>query len=639
MVVHSKRENRVRSTPIDLRSISIRSANRYINTSRDVYICLPIKEMTEDIVGDGSAEFGDDFSLASGIDKINYDDPFDSNNNNNNSDGVEIVSKKYESLTMLDSTFNTKNQETSNLRKGPPKIIGVGVGVEPNACLFKTSSDERKISQIVHNCNQSSFYLSSCKQPTMVTKLNPQNVSLVENRTSGLVMNRKEMKKKKKQQSSSSILKSEIVPVKARKMSTKNTIKLSKSDGLLTLALKAKYSNSTAQQLRNVAISSSSSGYSLPHPNALDGIGDNSELASGKANASWHNSSGSQTHTDFVGGLGDRGYSLPPVKSSSMHDLLLQSKAQCRSQFLLRQSSAHALSKRNSFQSIKYVNEKPVVSALSPVKPNAKSRSASRRWSLPNVASATTKSKCTMKLMSGDEVEAKTISNGSIGDMTDSLLHEACRLFPNSDTVMETALRVDPDAIRRSVVYTSIQDGDTSRKTKISMYGYPINLALTYGASEKILTLLVKSGSDVLTFKDGTNCGASLGIALSLKQCSLVIVNILLSANDQCAQIADRRGNYPLHIAVRYGRSVDIVIRLYVVYPEAQGMRNFHSQTPLDIAIQSTRCPEEVTDFLRSVACRPSCANNTIMNTKKADYNQSFEYLEDGLDDIMQINY
>jgi len=314
---------------------------------------------------------------------------------------------------------------------------------------------------------------------------------------------------------------------------------------------------------------------------------------------------------------------------------LLQSKAQCRSQFLLRQSSAHDLSKRNSFQSMRYVNENLDVSSLSPFKQHAKSRTASRRWSLPNVASATTESNCSKEIMN---VAAKTILNGDVGDMTESLLHEACRLFPNSDTVVETALRVDPDAVRRSVIYTN-QDGDPSGQTKVSMYGYPINVALTHGASKKILTLLVKWGSDVLTFKDGTNCGASLGIALSLKQCNLVIVNLLLSANDQCAQIADRRGNYPLHIAVRYGRSVDTVMRLYTAYPEAQRMRNFHSQTPLDLAIQSTLCPEEVTDFLRSVACRTSCASDTIMNTKKADYDHSFGYLEDGLDDIMVINY
>ena len=568
--------------------------------------------MTEDFFGDGPVDFGDDFSHASGIDEIDYDDPFDSsdinnNTNNNNSQGSEIGSKKYQSLTMLDSTFNTKNQETSNTSKGLPNTIGVGVGVKPNACSFESWSDERKSSQIVDNCNKSTFILPNCKQPTLDTKLKPQNLSLVQNGISGFLTNRKETKMKK-QQSSSSIPKSETVPVKARKMSTKNMIKQSKSDGLLTLALKKKYNR----------------------------IGDNSEVASGKANASWHNSSRYQTQTDFVGGLGDRRYSLPPVKSSSMHDLLLQSKAQCRSQFLLRQSSAHDLSKRNSFQSTKYANEKLDVSSLSPFKQHAKSRSASRRWSLSNVASTKTESNCTNEIIS---VAAKTISNGDIGDMTESLLHEACRLFPNSDTVVETALRVDPDAVRRSVIYTKDQGGDPSRQTKVSMYGYPINLALTHGASEKILTLLVKWGSDVLTFKDGTNCGASLAIALSLNPCSLVIVNLFLSANDQCAQIADRRGNYPLHIAVRYGRSVDIVMRLYAAYPEAQRMRNFNSQTPLDLATQSTLCPEEVTEFLRSAACRTSCASDTIVNTKKADYDQSFGYLEDGLDDIMEINY
>ena len=42
--------------------------------------------MTEDFFGDSSADLGDDFSLASGIDEINYDDPF--NSNHDNSDGL-----------------------------------------------------------------------------------------------------------------------------------------------------------------------------------------------------------------------------------------------------------------------------------------------------------------------------------------------------------------------------------------------------------------------------------------------------------------------------------------------------------------------------------------------------------------------
>lgn len=593
--------------------------------------------MTEDIFCDGSAGFSDDFSLASGIDEINYDDPF--NSNHNKYVGLDIRSKKHHSLTIQDSTSNTKNQGIFNLKKGYPKIAGEKSNLsEQNFCLFETSSDKVNTIQSTDHCNQYPSSLPSCKQNTIISKCNPQKMQIVENIRRSVMNTRG----KKKKQSNYSTLKPEIVAVKAQKMSIRNTLKPSKSDGLLTLTLKAKYRNTTAQHVaaRNITVTSSNVGCSSPHMSAVGEVGNSSESDVGNANASWYRGSGSQNKLkkNFIDGPDNRIYSVPPVKSSNMHDLLLQSKAQCRSQFLLRQSSAHSLSKRNSFQSIKYAIEKVDVSSLLPAKRYTNSRSASRRWSFPNVASTTSKSEHTMNSKRVGEDQVQTSDNDGIGNMTDSLLHEACRLFPNSDAVVETALRVDPDAIRRSVVFTNDHDGDSHQKTNSSKYGYPINLALTHGANEKILKLLAQSGSDVLALKDGTNGGASLGIALASKQCNLVIVDLLLTANKMCARISDRRGNYPLHVAVSYGISVDIVMRLYAAYPEAQGMRNFHSQTPLDIAIQSTRCPEEVIDFLRSVPCRISCADYTNIDTKRIDSNQSFGFLEDGLDDIMQTN-
>ncbi len=541
-------------------------------------------EMTEDIFGDGDGhgELGDDFSLASSIDELSFDDPF--NIHLHNGDVFGNHGKKNEFPTPQKPTVHSK-------------IRGAA------ACSsFDAPNGHGNIGQITEKCDlPASFLPASPRLPSVA--------SPVENtKSSGFLLNTKETKKTKKQ-TSNVIFKAENVAVKARKTTTKSLMKQSKSDGLLTIALKAKYRKSSVQH--------SNGGYSM------NGMGEIEELALGAANASWNNESGSGSVPNH------RRYSLPSGKSSSMQDLLRQSKAQCKSQFLLRQSSAHSLSKRNSFQSIKLVNEKLDVSSLLPAQKYSKSKSAPRRFSFPNAASLATKTKIATNPMRVDEISTHQSRIDDTGGMNDSLLHEACRLFPNSDTVVETALRVDPDSVRRSIVHTSDQDDNC-------IYGYPINLALTHGASDKILQLLVQSGPDVLTFKDGTDCGASLGIALSSKTCNLGTVELLLSANSQCAQVADRRGNYPLHIAVNYGRSLDIVMRLYSVYPLAQGMRNFHSLTPLDIATQSSRCPEDVTDFLRSVSLRPN--NIPVINAKKEDPNQSMTSLEEGLDDIMEIN-
>ncbi len=535
-------------------------------------------EMAEDMFGDASGEFSDEFSLASGIDDINYDDPFMSHQH------ISDGGVGFYSMTPQDSQLHSR-------------IRGMA------ACSFDSSNDHGNVGQITDKCDlQSPFLTGSPRQPS----LDP----VKPNKISSYLLNSIDAKKSKKQPSNL-ILKSENVAIKARKASTKSMMKHSKSDGLLTLALRAKYRKSSFQH--------SNSDYSI------SGTGEEEGPATGAANATWGRASGSEGD-----GLHHRTNSAPSGKSSSMQDLLRQSKAHCKSQFLLRQSSASSLSKRNSFQSIKYVNEKLDVSSLLPAKQYSKSR---RRFSFPNAATAAgTKSTFPTQLVRVEEVAAQHTAHGGTGDMTDSLLHDACRLFPNSDTVVETALRVDPDSVRRSVVHTGDQDDNC-------IYGYPINLALTHGASEKILKTLVRAGPDVLTFKDGTDCGASLGIALSSKTCNWNTVELLIAANDNSAQVADRRGNYPLHIAVSYGRSIDIVMRLYAVYPKAQGMRNFHSQTPLDIAIQSSRCPEDVTDFLRSVSIRSSYTNDTVINTKKEDdHNQFNTSLEEGLDDIMEIN-
>jgi hypothetical protein len=180
---------------------------------------------------------------------------------------------------------------------------------------------------------------------------------------------------------------------------------------------------------------------------------------------------------------------------------------------------------------------------------------------------------------------------------------------------------MDPDAVRRAVATTV--DASSTKKSA-NVYGYPINVALTHGASLGVLKMLAAAGPDVMLRKDGTDGSGSLGIALSAK-CNIDVVNLLIRANSECVKVADRRGNYPLHVAVSQGLSLDIVKRVYLGYPKAQEMRNFHSNTPLDIAQRSTRCPEEVMNFLQT------SAYSKLENA--ADHMD-----QTALDDIMQTN-
>jgi ankyrin repeat protein len=205
-----------------------------------------------------------------------------------------------------------------------------------------------------------------------------------------------------------------------------------------------------------------------------------------------------------------------------------------------------------------------------------------------------------------------------------SLLHQSCRLYPKTAAVVESALRIDPNAIRKAVPVAS--EKGQARKG----YGYPINLAITHGASVEVIKMLIQAGPDVLVQKDGTDGSGSLGIALA-NNADIQVIEVLLQANPECVEVADRRGNYPLHVAVSNGASFQIVKRLHSMYPMALQMRNFHSQTPLDIAQRSTRCSEEVMNFLQTTAFSP-------LDVHHLDQHNSAD-LEDGLDDIMETNF
>ena len=210
-----------------------------------------------------------------------------------------------------------------------------------------------------------------------------------------------------------------------------------------------------------------------------------------------------------------------------------------------------------------------------------------------------------------------------------SLLHQSCRLYPKTSAVVESALRIDPDSVRRAIPVKAEQG--QSKKSQ-NVYGYPVNVALTHGGSVEVLKLLIEAGPDVLVQKDGTSGSGSLSIALSSK-CDITTVNMLVQANVECVKLADRRGNFPLHVAVNYGHPLQIVKRLYSIYPDALKMRNFHSETPLDIAQRSTRCAEEVMNFLQKAAF------SKLENSAHHMDHPVGDDLEDGLDDIMETNF
>jgi hypothetical protein len=271
----------------------------------------------------------------------------------------------------------------------------------------------------------------------------------------------------------------------------------------------------------------------------------------------------------------------------------------------------------------------------------------------------------------GASTTATAVASNNDQIETTSLLHQSCRLYPTNEAVVESALGIDPDAVRRAVpvasdaaATTGINSNSNHNKQHTEIYAYPINIAMIHSASMPVLKLLVQAGPDVLCQKDGTEAAGSLAICLTQKP-SLEVVQLLLSTNHAaCARVTDRRANFPLHIAVSTGASLEIVKKIYSSYPTALSKQNFHSESPLDIAQRSTRCSETVMNFLQAVAFSPleqhahhmednlfhlvthnnsnngatTTAATTTHNNAYHPHNNAAAEMEDVLDDIMETN-
>jgi hypothetical protein len=182
-----------------------------------------------------------------------------------------------------------------------------------------------------------------------------------------------------------------------------------------------------------------------------------------------------------------------------------------------------------------------------------------------------------------------------------SLLHNSCKLYPTTITIVESALRFDPEGIRRkvSIVCERNMGGQTSKLQAVERYVYPINIALRFNAALDVLQLLASKGPEVLMESDGLDHMSSLGIALALGHQTKVIY-LLLSTNPRSARTRDRYSNLPLHVAVRQPSiTLEIVEMVHMAFPEAIKARNFHGQTPLDVAVRTVACPDAVLNYLQ----------------------------------------
>ena len=135
-------------------------------------------------------------------------------------------------------------------------------------------------------------------------------------------------------------------------------------------------------------------------------------------------------------------------------------------------------------------------------------------------------------------------------------------------------------------------------------YQYPLNLAIAYRCSSDVLERLVTAAPQVLSILDGKS--QSLHILMRHKPQDTVSLDMMLLKNAEITCWKDTKENSALHIAVSHGAGLESVRYLAVTNPEPLSQRNFHGETPLDLAQRHYNiCSEEVVNYLLIRQARP----------------------------------
>lgn len=179
-----------------------------------------------------------------------------------------------------------------------------------------------------------------------------------------------------------------------------------------------------------------------------------------------------------------------------------------------------------------------------------------------------------------------------------SLLHHCCKRHSQSASVVSAVLGVDSQAPLRRFPRSCVA---FLKRRKQSEFDYPINIALHHDAPLQVLRLLAEASSGILVNGDGPEWCCALSCALYERR-DIQVISLLLGANPDQIRVRDRHLNYPIHVACLGGASLEIVKLLATSYRHALRKRNFHGQTPVEIAISSTLCGDDTVDFLKQTS-------------------------------------
>jgi len=185
-------------------------------------------------------------------------------------------------------------------------------------------------------------------------------------------------------------------------------------------------------------------------------------------------------------------------------------------------------------------------------------------------------------------------------------IHLACIYYPTNVKVVDIVIRANPSGViepsKSPVVCSNTDNTITSKKPKTLKYHemYPLHIALINGASLDVVQLLIFQNVEILTKKDKEgNTPLIVAIKYNAKE---EIINFMLAENEMLPKILDKRMNTPLHIACMYGRCEDVVETLMLSFPEGLYVKNVDGLTPLDLAMRSSDCSDDIINLLQEAS-------------------------------------
>ena len=216
------------------------------------------------------------------------------------------------------------------------------------------------------------------------------------------------------------------------------------------------------------------------------------------------------------------------------------------------------------------------------------------------------------KLKEGPKRVTSTPQVSTLATPAPSLLHQACYLYPTTFAVVNSALGIDKTNLRRRIATSAsttakaaTAHNSNKRQRRPESFSLPLHIAVDQGGSLEVLRTLAELAPDVIVMTDGPESCNAIAAHLSKKHHNLGIISMLIQTNPEALRGIDRYKNTCLHVACSKGAPLEIVELIYSHYENALKMKNFHGQSPLDVAQRTSICPLNVIDFIQELVLHP----------------------------------